>query len=115
MHCVILTPRQAEFLSWLQGLGPVGEIQIFDRQAARADLGFGHLSALTHMVRQLRDKGVIRYFGANNYEVLLRLEDPRVTVRRQRGGYVRDGHIRKLRRPLPYAGHEGAGAMAVPS
>jgi len=74
---IVLTPRQAELLSYLQGLQNVGEYLLLDRAGAIADLGLGHKTALTHLVRHLRDKGAIENAGGNLLRVLHRLEDRR--------------------------------------
>lgn len=77
---ILVTPRQAEVLSYLQGLQTVGEYLLLDRDAAIEDLELGHKSALTHMIGHLRDKGVIENAGGNLLRVLHRLESPEVGI-----------------------------------
>jgi hypothetical protein len=73
--------RQAELLSYLQGLAPVGEPFLFNRHEAVADLGFGTIRSIHHWLRQLRESGLIAWQRSDLYPkrqaivVLKRLEE----------------------------------------
>ncbi len=52
-------PRQAELLSYLQGLAPVGETFIFNRHEAVKDLDFGTPMSIYHRLRTLIKAGIV--------------------------------------------------------
>ncbi|HET6409114.1 MAG TPA: hypothetical protein VFG14_14595 [Chthoniobacteraceae bacterium] len=52
-------PRQAELLSYLQGLAPVGQPFEFNRYEAVTDLGFGTVRSIYHCLRPLIEMGLI--------------------------------------------------------
>ena len=52
-------PRQAELLSYLQGLAPVGEPFEFRRHQVVADLGFGTIRSIYLRLRPLFKKGFV--------------------------------------------------------
>jgi len=52
-------PRQAELLSYLQGLAPVGRPFEFRRREAVADLGFGTVRSIYHRLTPLIEMGLI--------------------------------------------------------
>lgn len=57
-------PRQAELLSYLTGLAPVGEPFEFRRHEAVADLGFGTVRSIYHRLKPLIAMGLIsRHYG----------------------------------------------------
>lgn len=74
-------PRQAELLSYLQGLAPVGQPFEFRRHEAVADLGFGTDRSIYHRLKPLIAMGLIaRHYGElfpkrGAIVVLKRLED----------------------------------------
>lgn len=76
-------PRQAELLSYLTGLAPVGEPFEFRRHEAVSDLGFGTVRSIYHRLKPLMAMGLIaRHYGGlfpkrGALVVLKRLEDIR--------------------------------------
>ena len=73
-----LTPREEELLSYLTGLGPVGQWVYGARAWIYADLGLGHRSRLAQLVAALVKKRLIRAWGREHYLVLRRVEDEAV-------------------------------------
>jgi hypothetical protein len=76
---MVITPRAAELLSYLQGLGPVGRWVSPKPEWLRADLKINNRTVLMKNVSKLRAKGIIesrRIVGRQQYEyrVLRRLE-----------------------------------------
>jgi hypothetical protein len=76
---MVITPRSAELLSYLQGLGPVGQWVSPKPEWLRADLGINNRTVLMKNVSKLKAKGIIesrRIVGRQQYEyrVLRRLE-----------------------------------------
>jgi hypothetical protein len=76
---MVITPRSAELLSYLQGLGPVGQWVSPKAEWLRADLAINNRTILMRNVLPLRAKGIIetrRVVGRRQYEyrVLRRLE-----------------------------------------
>lgn len=76
-----ITKRQAEVLSYLQGLAPVGESLEVPYSWLITDLGFRNRSAVCNMLFQLLDRGFIRRLYASDWHgsigvwvVLRRLE-----------------------------------------
>lgn len=52
-------PRQAELLSYLQGLATVGEPFEFNRHHVVADLGFATIRSIYHVMKPLTEMGLI--------------------------------------------------------
>jgi hypothetical protein len=52
-------PRQAELLSYLQGLAPVGQPFEFNWRVVVADLGFGTKQAIYRRMASLHELGLI--------------------------------------------------------
>jgi hypothetical protein len=76
---MVITPRSAELLSYLQGLGPVGQWVSPKAEWLRADLKINNRTVLMKNVSKLRAEGIIvsrRIVGRQQYEyrVLRRLE-----------------------------------------
>ena len=76
---MVITPRSAELLSYLQGLGPVGQWVSPKVEWLRADLGINSRSDLHRLVNVLKAGNIIesrRDFRVVTYEyrVLRRLE-----------------------------------------
>lgn len=75
------SPRQAELLSYLTGLAPVGQPFEFRRHEAVADLGFGTVRSIYHRLKPLMAMGLIARQRSELYPkrgaivVLKRLED----------------------------------------
>ena len=79
-----LTPREEELLSYLTGLGPVGQWVYGARAWIYADLGLGHRSRLAQLVAALVRKRLIRAWGREHYLVLQRIEGGNVTSQDRR-------------------------------
>ena len=76
---MVITPRSAELLSYLQGLGPVGQWVSPKPEWLRVDLAFNNRTILMRNVSRLKAQGIIesrRIVGRQQYEyrVLRRLE-----------------------------------------
>ena len=76
---MVITPRSAELLSYLQGLGPVGQWVSPKVEWLKADLAFNNRTILMRNVSRLKAQGIIesrRVEGTKQYEyrVLRRLE-----------------------------------------
>ena len=77
---MVITPRSAELLSYLQGLGPVGQWVSPKAEWLRADLGINDRTTLYRLVGVLKAGNIIesrRAFRVVTYEyrVLRRLEN----------------------------------------
>ena len=69
-------PRQAELLSYLTGLAPVGEPFEFRCNQAAADLGFGAVRSIYHRLQSLIDLELVARIGKRqSLVVLIRLEE----------------------------------------
>lgn len=77
---MMITPREAELLSYLQGCGPVGEWVFPEPKHMRADLGFASRYSIWRRVDALRDYGAIETRKAewntrlHQFRVLIRVE-----------------------------------------
>lgn len=98
-------PRQAEVLSYIQGRGPAGLWVFIPRKEIRQDLSCSS-SALSHLLKFLRQKGLIERRGENAYRVLRRLEDSSVRVMRRE--LPRPGQPPK-KKLIPFPGAERRG------
>ena len=67
-----ITPKGEEVLSYFIGLAPVGDEFILNRKHMKEDLGFGHRSAMSHMIRNLIWLGYIRRTARSQFMVLRR-------------------------------------------
>jgi hypothetical protein len=76
----MITPKTAELLSYLQGLGPVGQWVSPKPEWLRTDLGINNRNRLFLMINEMRKQGIIetrRPHGGRHrleYKVLRRLE-----------------------------------------
>jgi hypothetical protein len=76
----MITPKTAELLSYLQGLGPVGGWVSPEAEWLRADLGINNRNRLFLMIDEMRKQGIIetrRPHGGRHrleYKVLRRIE-----------------------------------------
>lgn len=106
----LLTPREAELVSYLTGLAPVGwRIKLVEGAPEMAwilsDLRIcrGHIAKL---LSRLKSKGIVRNVATGWWALATRLEDPSVEVSDGRGRTARRRRPKpQQRRPLiRYAG-----------
>lgn len=88
----IITPRQAEVLSYLTGKGPVGTLVRAKRSEMCEDLGLSS-SGIAHYVTALVHCGLVRREGQDTFVVLRRVESRRVIIRSYPSQYMRPGYV----------------------
>lgn len=113
-----VTPREAEVLSYLTGLGVTGDwVSTSGREIIAATGAVRHRSNVSYVLRRLEDKGCIARFGRYpiRVRVIKRLEDPEVVqveLKPQhaapRTGKKPSPWAGQRKKLVPYAGHERA-------
>ncbi|RWH31629.1 hypothetical protein [Mesorhizobium sp.] len=68
-------PRAEELLSYMTGLGPVGQPVTVNRDVAMADIGIGNANTYYECLRYLIAEQFVRRIGGGIYTVLRRPEE----------------------------------------
>lgn len=89
---VILTPRQAEVLSYLTGKGRVGATIVAKRKEICEDLRLCS-SGVAHYISALVHCRMVRREGGDIYTVLRRLESRNVIIRQFPSRFLRPGYV----------------------
>ncbi|TJV51128.1 MAG: hypothetical protein E5Y01_16195 [Mesorhizobium sp.] len=68
-------PRAEELLSYITGLGPVGQAVTVNRDVAMADIRIGNSNTYYECLRYLIGGGFVQRIGPRTYAVLRRPEE----------------------------------------